>query len=364
MSGCTTVAISHGPLKEPAAKHEEKVGIYDTLSSRPLRRTGRVTTGIFGIVKWGSIRTELDIDRKLMAGVREALDQAGYDSTSIKSKDCYSGPIIKCKADKFWFNVNLWAFPVIWSSGRLQLTVSLSSSATGEIIWQKSFEEASSVITDTNDKPISVAFTAVLNRLVDAFSSEEFHEAVLKAASMQDTGSAYDYMGKVYYTNVNMWYKTCNKISVINNHCGTMLPVGTKVSVFNIDRDAMVFNKEENPDDVNFTIVKSRKYVDIEDSALFDRYFSRANPLDSEQFSKFTDEEKNNIKEGKIIVGMSREAVIEAYGYPPTDRTPNLADDTWQYRVGRASVKVIFKDNKVIELIGMKKAIESLGEHK
>jgi len=151
---------------------------------------------------------------------------------------------------------------------------------------------------------------------------------------------------------------------VINYHWGTMLPVGTKVSVSRLESDKIVFNKEDDLTYVNFTIAKGRRYVDIDDDVLLKRYFSDTNPFEGERFSKFSDEEKNNIKEGKIAAGMSKDAVVMAYGYPPTDKTPNLTDDVWQYRAGRVSFKIIFKDDKIVELIGMEKAIRCLGKQK
>jgi len=48
-------------------------------------------------------------------------------------------------------------------------------------------------------------------------------------------------------------------------------------------------------------------------------------------YSKFNGEEKENIKKGTIAEGMSKEAVLMAYGYPPSHRTAALASDEWAY---------------------------------
>ena len=48
-------------------------------------------------------------------------------------------------------------------------------------------------------------------------------------------------------------------------------------------------------------------------------------------YAKFSQMEKDNIKAGTLAVGMSKDAVIMAFGYPPTHRTKTLAESTWTY---------------------------------
>lgn len=50
------------------------------------------------------------------------------------------------------------------------------------------------------------------------------------------------------------------------------------------------------------------------------------------------------IKEGKLVVGMSKAAVIMAYGYPPEHRTPSLESNTWIYWIDRFRNKAILFD--------------------
>ena len=60
------------------------------------------------------------------------------------------------------------------------------------------------------------------------------------------------------------------------------------------------------------------------------------------------EKEQKAIKSGIIEVGMSREAVLMAYGYPPTIRTPSLDTDRWTYWRNRWITQVAdFKDDKV-----------------
>jgi hypothetical protein len=44
-----------------------------------------------------------------------------------------------------------------------------------------------------------------------------------------------------------------------------------------------------------------------------------------------SDREINAIKSGTVVDGMSKEAVLVAYGRPPEHRTPNLERRVWYY---------------------------------
>jgi len=65
-------------------------------------------------------------------------------------------------------------------------------------------------------------------------------------------------------------------------------------------------------------------------------------------FSKFTALERTQIDNGTVAIGMSKDAVIVAIGYPPITETPNLDGNTWVYWSGRYNkFNVHFKDGKV-----------------
>ncbi|MBU1183380.1 MAG: hypothetical protein KKF00_14705, partial [Proteobacteria bacterium] len=64
-----------------------------------------------------------------------------------------------------------------------------------------------------------------------------------------------------------------------------------------------------------------------------------------------TEADRENIKKGIITLGMSKKAVLMAYGYPPTHKTPLLTSDIWHYWYARLhKVNVYFKDDKVFKI--------------
>jgi hypothetical protein len=52
-------------------------------------------------------------------------------------------------------------------------------------------------------------------------------------------------------------------------------------------------------------------------------------------------EEINAINKGVLVLGMSKPAVIVAYGYPPEHKTTSLKNNTWYYWTNRFRSKAI-----------------------
>ena len=87
---------------------------------------------------------------------------------------------------------------------------------------------------------------------------------------------------------------------------------------------------------------------------LFNYYFSMENPTDlNGKFFNLTKEEQENIRKNNIDYGMSKDAVLMAYGYPPFSRswTVDVKSDEWRYiEDNRRWTGVYFQDNKVFKI--------------
>ncbi|MGD8926424.1 MAG: hypothetical protein PVG20_06225 [Thioalkalispiraceae bacterium] len=149
--------------------------------------------------------------------------------------------------------------------------------------------------------------------------------------------------GQSVYTQTNLWYEKPMKILALF-HKGTMLPVGTKVKIDDIGGSAIEFTRE---DGMEFRVYT--KYYRMDGDELAKLLFGKDNPMaQGGKFHKFTKMEREQIKLGQIKKGMSREAVIMSYCYPPTHKNPDLNADTWQLWKNRWNRMIItFKDNKV-----------------
>ncbi len=157
--------------------------------------------------------------------------------------------------------------------------------------------------------------------------------------------------GKTAYTAVNIWYDHPMKIWSTNYHAGAMLPVGTKVTIDEVSRKAITFTEESGG---TYRVLIKLKHNNVPAPQLAKRLFSTKNPMaKGGKYSKFTKKERNNIENGTIAIGMSKEAVIMAYGYPPTVRTHNIKQNSWTFWKNRWVTRVIrFKNNKVSNIQG------------
>jgi hypothetical protein len=138
-----------------------------------------------------------------------------------------------------------------------------------------------------------------------------------------------------YYTKVNIWYENPEDISTTNYHKGAMLSAGSPIEITGLGKGTIRFYDIKTG--TKFELVQVKKYMSITLNELFERYFSRDPVLEGASYAKFSPMEKENIRVGSLAVGMSREAVIMAYGYPPTHRTATLDAATWTYWKSRFS---------------------------
>lgn len=161
---------------------------------------------------------------------------------------------------------------------------------------------------------------------------------------------AESFSGKTYYTRTNIWYENPNDILSTNYHRGAILPIGTKVSIHSINNRRIQFTPDGSAQ--MFTIINDKKTNTISIDELFNRYFSvEAVQAGVGDYYQATEADRENIKTGTIALGMSKKAVLMAYGYPPTHRTPLLTSDIWYYWYARLHrVNVYFKDDKVFKI--------------
>lgn len=150
--------------------------------------------------------------------------------------------------------------------------------------------------------------------------------------------------GQVMYTMTNLWYEKPMKILPLF-HKGTILPVGTKVTLGDMNSKALKFTRE---DGMEFRVY-TRKYYKLTGQEMAERLFSNKNPMaKGGKFHKFSKIERQQIKLGQLKKGMSREAALMAYGYPPTHANPDVNADTWNLWQSRWNRLIVnFKNGKI-----------------
>lgn len=150
-----------------------------------------------------------------------------------------------------------------------------------------------------------------------------------------------------YYTRCNIWYEDPARIYSTNYHVGTIIPAGTAVDVVGVsERGGIMFNDDNG---IQYTMTQVSKHSRIPFSRFFDRYFSESYPVELKKLSRA---EEDAVKGGYIETGMSKDAVIASYGWPPTHETPGPEADIWKYWYNRFVTKLIYfgKDDKVVRI--------------
>jgi len=156
-------------------------------------------------------------------------------------------------------------------------------------------------------------------------------------------------VGVEYYTRVNIWSEKNSEISARNYHVGAMIPVGTKVKITGFAGDKIMF--EIIKDGTGCTIINDPKRTGVDLAGLFVRYFADKDVTAMfGAFRKLSKEDQAYIRKGDIVAGMTRDAVIMSYGYPPGFKTPSLAGNVWTYwnDKGHRRRVVTFKDDIVV----------------
>lgn len=174
--------------------------------------------------------------------------------------------------------------------------------------------------------------------------------AVLLALSLLSCRMApkIPYKGRTFYTKVNIWYNPLRKDEIMstNYHSGEMLPVGTAVRVLAVSGSTIRFQTLEKSEKFRLHYIKV--YVGVPMAEYFNRMFGDSKPS---MVGRFNEKERRAIELGEVEEGMTRDAVIMAWGYPPAHHTPSLKGNNWKYWMGRTSTKTVkFHDNEVVSI--------------
>jgi hypothetical protein len=146
------------------------------------------------------------------------------------------------------------------------------------------------------------------------------------------------------YTAYNMWYETGKEGAMwtINYKTGIMIPAGTEVTDISVSKKEVSFVTVK--DKIKFTANFNIKYhpgKTAEDYAKM--MFSEK---DFNQLTQgMSQTELDGVKEGVIKVGMSKQAVLTAYGYPPEHKTPDTNGNVWIYWINKFKTKTINFDD-------------------
>lgn len=155
------------------------------------------------------------------------------------------------------------------------------------------------------------------------------------------------------YTAYNIWRVRADLMRCINYKYGNdILPAGTMVKdvkVVKRDRDFHAKRRYY----ISFTTVDDNRVYQIDFTSNwhpgktaedYKNLMITTKPFE-ELTEGMTDQEIQAIKHGTIVDGMSKSAVLVAYGYPPEHRTVSINSSTWLYWTNTLHTLQICFDN-------------------
>jgi len=146
------------------------------------------------------------------------------------------------------------------------------------------------------------------------------------------------------YTQVTMWTEKGHVIGT-NYAVGELIPVNSKIKILDINAKVIIF--EYKGSKIKYEVYT--KYTKVDSGAMLDRLFAKTK-IDLSKLSPAT---KENVLNGVIAKGMTKDTVILARGYPPFHATNGIKSDKWKYWRNRwVTADVIFKNGVVTQLKG------------
>jgi len=152
--------------------------------------------------------------------------------------------------------------------------------------------------------------------------------------------------GETYYTQFSLFHEK-RAWPITNYRKGLLVSVNTQVTFLKASSKEIVVKL---PDGGTLKIVNIERYSGENIEGVFNCIFGK----EKVDLAKFSIAEKENIMAGTVDVGMSKDAVVKALGYPPKHNwTPNLEGEgnEWRYWKNRyGTMLVSFTDGKVSDI--------------
>ncbi len=154
-------------------------------------------------------------------------------------------------------------------------------------------------------------------------------------------------VNQVRYLCCNLHYEK-PEITDMNYLRGKVIPFGTRVEIREVGTHRVDFETAGHP---RISLVLKQGAGELTMEQYLDRIFLVDDPY--ARFPKLAgdakaaaeaDRTRRMMEEGTVTVGMTREQVLTALGYPPAHRTPRLDAGVWTYWVAPDDTFEVFFD--------------------
>lgn len=140
------------------------------------------------------------------------------------------------------------------------------------------------------------------------------------------TGINLQETNETVYTLVNLHPDMGNnRMYSVNYQQEGLIPLCSPVKIQDFNDKVLTF--KDLSDDRVYTLIKHGSSPDF--PAYLNQYFGT--DCDNDKIKTLSKIDQEGISRGEALVGMSKEGVILAIGYPPAHKTPSLKGRKWMY---------------------------------
>ena len=156
--------------------------------------------------------------------------------------------------------------------------------------------------------------------------------------------------GTELYTLTNLHPDPVNlRLYATNYLQAALIPRCSKVSVTKKSKKKMKFTLESSGAEYEYLHHKKAAPEGFE--ANLKKYFGTE--CSSSEVTKLSETDQDGIKKGRVALGMTKQGVILAIGYPPEHVTPSTDMDQWRYWKNKFATRLFYFENgKVSEITG------------
>jgi len=119
-----------------------------------------------------------------------------------------------------------------------------------------------------------------------------------------------------------------------------IIPAGTEITILGKSRKEIKFRINGDGREVRFLFHEPRMGMSVND------YIEKITSAKPVSLKKLPALDRKGVAEGKALVGMTREGVMTALGYPAAHKTPSLESPTWIYWTNRYGTLAVDFDGR------------------
>lgn len=125
-----------------------------------------------------------------------------------------------------------------------------------------------------------------------------------------------------------------------------ILRANTPVKVKSWRRKGFIIVNADTNEEIYFEYHEARMQMSAAE------YLAKMTSKTKVNLSSLSEKDNKGIRDGRASVGMTKNGVMTALGYPATHRTPSLESDTWVYWTNRfGTIAIIFDKDGLVSRI-------------